>query len=257
MCALRARELFCVVVLFGAPARRVAIPNRSWGVACRLTELHVPCGHGGFSFISLWPPARRAARRGRLWGCAPFSAPLASPPKHPAGAFPFPLFHEGCAATTPGASSLRSAISLRAAQCQRALMRWRDRGGRFIMPSLAFAPNKRWMKASHWLWGRQERRLIIGERHVEVKRRVELVLQGEQSRAWSLRCGLCALRHGSFFVLLYCFGRLRGGRQGGAGYGGITNCLWSPPQIRKPGALCYITLRVLGGGGPPPQRISK
>ena len=28
-------------------------------------------------------PVRRAARRGRLWGYAPFSAPLASPPKHP------------------------------------------------------------------------------------------------------------------------------------------------------------------------------
>ena len=28
-------------------------------------------------------PSRRGARRGRLWGCAPFSAPLASPPKHP------------------------------------------------------------------------------------------------------------------------------------------------------------------------------
>ena len=31
----------------------------------------------------LGTPARRAARWGRLWGCAPFSAPLASPPKHP------------------------------------------------------------------------------------------------------------------------------------------------------------------------------
>jgi len=28
-------------------------------------------------------PARRTARWGRLWGFAPFAAPLASPPKHP------------------------------------------------------------------------------------------------------------------------------------------------------------------------------
>ena len=35
-------------------------------------------------------PARRAARRGRLWGFAPFSAPLASPPKHPLQVFNFP-----------------------------------------------------------------------------------------------------------------------------------------------------------------------
>ena len=69
----------------------------------------------------LFGPPPAGARRGRLWGCAPFSAPLASPPKHPAGAFQHPTFREGCAASAPGASSLRSAISLRAAQCQRAL----------------------------------------------------------------------------------------------------------------------------------------
>ena len=75
--------------------------------------------------------ARRAARWGRLWGCAPFSAPLASPPKHPAGAFQLPTFCEGCAASAPGASSLRSVISLRAAQCQRSPSRWmRGRGRR-------------------------------------------------------------------------------------------------------------------------------
>ena len=66
---------------------------------------------------------RGGCKGGRLWGCAPFSAPLASPPKHPSRAFPFPPFHEGCAAFAPGASSLRSVISLRAAQCQSALSR--------------------------------------------------------------------------------------------------------------------------------------
>ena len=49
-----------------------------------------PCGMGGFQLLFYWPPARRAARRGRLWGFAPFSAPLASPPKHPLQVFNFP-----------------------------------------------------------------------------------------------------------------------------------------------------------------------
>ena len=71
----------------------------------------------------LFGPPPAGARRGRLWGCAPFSAPLASPPKHPAWAFPFPSFREGCTAFASGASSLRSVISLRAAQRQRALSR--------------------------------------------------------------------------------------------------------------------------------------
>ena len=92
-------------------------------LACRLVEVNVPRGHGGFFFTVVFgPPTRRAARRGRLWSCAPFSAPLASPPKHPAGVFQLPQVDEGCAAFAPGAFSLRSAISLRAAQCQRALL---------------------------------------------------------------------------------------------------------------------------------------
>ena len=42
-----------------------------------------PAGAEAFSLILFGTPARRAARWGRLWGFAPFSAPLASPPKHP------------------------------------------------------------------------------------------------------------------------------------------------------------------------------
>ena len=62
----------------GTPARRAVSPARRWiiGFFCPL----------GISFrppAKFGTPARRAARRGRLWGYAPFSAPLASPPKHP------------------------------------------------------------------------------------------------------------------------------------------------------------------------------
>ena len=89
-----------------------------------------PAGTEAYFYLLFGPPPA-GARRGRLWGCAPFSAPLASPPKHPAGAFQHPTFCEGCAAFAAGASSLRSVISLRAAQCQRSPSRWmRGRGRR-------------------------------------------------------------------------------------------------------------------------------
>ena len=42
-----------------------------------------PSGAGFRPPAEFGTPARRAARWGRLWGCAPFAAPLASPPKHP------------------------------------------------------------------------------------------------------------------------------------------------------------------------------
>ena len=54
-------------------------------------------------------------------GLRPLLGPPCIPPKHPAWVFPFPSFHEGCAAFAAGASSLRSVISFRAAQCQRPL----------------------------------------------------------------------------------------------------------------------------------------
>ena len=56
-------------------------------------------------------PARRAARWGRLWGYAPFAAPLASPPKHPQRAFSIPAIRRGHASYAAGASLTRSARS--------------------------------------------------------------------------------------------------------------------------------------------------
>ena len=93
----------------------------------------MPCGHGGFSFyVDL--AASGGADGGLLGAAAPPRPPLHSPRTTPLGlspistptdlplgAFHTPSFREGCAAFASGASSLRSAISLRAAQCQRRL----------------------------------------------------------------------------------------------------------------------------------------
>ena len=64
-------------------------------------------------------PARRAARWGRLWGFAPFAAPLASPPEAPLKeGFQLPT---GCEGTRlelrelPSLAALAQVISLRAA----------------------------------------------------------------------------------------------------------------------------------------------
>ena len=132
LCALRARELFCYGTW--APAQRAAIHGGHYIRVCIATPSRrvkpglsferrflCPAGTAAFLFLLFGPPPA-GARRGRLWGCAPFSAPLASPPKHPALAFQFPTFSEGCAAIAPGASSLRSAISLRTAQCHQLLL---------------------------------------------------------------------------------------------------------------------------------------
>ena len=56
-------------------------------------------------------PVRRAARRGRLWGYAPFSAPLASPPKHPLRKFSIAIGWRGHASCAAGASLPRCARS--------------------------------------------------------------------------------------------------------------------------------------------------
>ena len=56
-------------------------------------------------------PVRRAARRGRLWGYAPFAAPLASPPKHPQRKFSTSFRWRGHASCAAGASLTRSARS--------------------------------------------------------------------------------------------------------------------------------------------------
>ena len=73
-------------------------------------------------------PARRAARRGRLWGYAPFSAPLASPPKHPQrSAFNFHQTTRArvlcCGSFPPSLRSLRRSPSA-TRKCQRTLSLW-------------------------------------------------------------------------------------------------------------------------------------
>ena len=106
-----------------------------------------PPGTRAFFFLLFWPPARRAADGGLLGAAAPPRPPLHSPRTTPLGlsyipyshglafkGFYIPPFHEGCAAIAAGASSLRSAISLRAAQCQRALSPCAKGRKRFAYP---------------------------------------------------------------------------------------------------------------------------
>ena len=69
-----------------------------------------------FPICSIWA-ACAAGGRGGLLGAAPLRGPLCTPPGQPPGAFHIPSPGAGCAAPAAGASSLRSAISLRAAQC--------------------------------------------------------------------------------------------------------------------------------------------
>ena len=69
-----------------------------------------------FARQAIGTPARRAARRGRLWGYAPFAAPLASPPKHPQEGFQLPSGGEGTRLALrelPSLAPLAQVISLR------------------------------------------------------------------------------------------------------------------------------------------------
>ena len=85
-----------------------------------------------FALIALiWAACAAGGRRGLL-GAVPLRGSLYTPPGSPLWAFRIPLPGEGCAAFAAGASSLRSVISLRAAQCHRAFLRcmcgWGVRG---------------------------------------------------------------------------------------------------------------------------------
>ena len=111
---------------FGTPARRAISPPRRGVVNS--------CCPSGTAFrppAKFETPVRRAARRGRLWGCAPFAAPLASPPKHPLRGLS--NFRRVARATRhllrelPSLATLAQVISLRAA----------------LMPEDAFALNVR------------------------------------------------------------------------------------------------------------------
>ena len=75
------------LALLGPPARRtmrrMSLPFER--------ELFRPAGREVFSFCSIGR-LRGGRQGGRLWGFAPFSAPLASPPKHPLQIFNYRAF---------------------------------------------------------------------------------------------------------------------------------------------------------------------
>ena len=76
-------SVFCFGRLRGA---RQACAHAVCGWKSKKSRLHSFCtlrARGLSLCLLFWPPARRAARRGLLWGFAPFQAPLASPPKPP------------------------------------------------------------------------------------------------------------------------------------------------------------------------------
>ena len=81
-----------VLMLFWPPTRRAARamkPGLSFerGFLC-------PAGTEAYFYLLFGPPPAWA-RRGRLWGCAPFSAPLASPPEAPPCSFPVSAISRG------------------------------------------------------------------------------------------------------------------------------------------------------------------
>ena len=86
----------------GTPVRRAARWGRLWGCASQsdakkrvaglghlpsmgltICYYFLPFRHSVSPSGEVGTPMRRAARRGRLWGYAPFAAPLASPPEAP------------------------------------------------------------------------------------------------------------------------------------------------------------------------------
>ena len=86
------------------PPAELGTPSRPCVFGCPSgTEFHLPA-----KFVT---PVRRAARWGRLWGYAPFSAPLASPPKHPLRKFSIATGWRGHASCAAGASFSRYARS--------------------------------------------------------------------------------------------------------------------------------------------------
>ena len=79
--------------------------------ACAACVFCCPSGTALRPPAELGTPVRRAARWGRLWGYAPFSAPLASPPKHPLRKFSIAIGWRGHASCAAGASLPRCARS--------------------------------------------------------------------------------------------------------------------------------------------------
>ena len=122
--------LFPMLFIWAVSGGQGFVLARVFGLVARLNGM-CPAGIAAFHFMLFWPPPA-GADGGLLGAAAPPRPPLHSPrttplglspistpTDWPLGAFHTPSFREGCAAYAPGASSLRSAISLRAAQCQR------------------------------------------------------------------------------------------------------------------------------------------
>ena len=102
------------LIRFAALWARSSTPDRRLGRlrGVRLFfDFFCPAGTAFRPPAKFGTPARRAARWGRLWGYAPFSAPLASPPKHPQREFSASASRRGHASYAAGASLTRSARS--------------------------------------------------------------------------------------------------------------------------------------------------
>ena len=122
----------CVCCPAGSCFLRPAKLGRLRGVRFRLPgegcSLYFCCPSGA-EFrppVKFGPPVRRTARRGRLWGFAPSSASLASPPKHPQEGLLTTAKWRGHASCAAGASLTRCA-------------RPGDLPPRRVMPQSAFA----------------------------------------------------------------------------------------------------------------------
>ena len=85
--------------------------NAGFALKHIIARLYRPSGVAFRRPAKLGTPARRAARWGRLWGCAPCAAPLASPPKHPQRRFSASVRWRGHASCAAGASLTRYAHS--------------------------------------------------------------------------------------------------------------------------------------------------
>ena len=102
--------LFSVLRARGFAVRRGF--GRLPGVELAFCYYFLSSGHGVSPSGEVGTPVRRAARRGRLWGSAPFAAPpLHPPPKHPLRGPTATIKMRGHAARAAGASFPRCAQS--------------------------------------------------------------------------------------------------------------------------------------------------
>ena len=112
------RNYFLNIVLAACTAGGKARLSRSWSLSGMFCALRAR----GLFFILVWA-ASGGGKAGPVMGLRPLLGPPCIPPEAPPGVFQLSRVGEGRAATAAGASSLRSVISLRAAQCQRTLSR--------------------------------------------------------------------------------------------------------------------------------------